>query len=1032
MTSVFKSSGILTITAIAISLLLSATIPALAQTVKISGKVVDETGLPMIGAGVICSDGKTGTVTDMDGKYTIFVQPGEKILRFSSLSYATKEVLIDGRTTIDVTLEPDSAIALNEVVVIGYGTTKKQDLTGSVATVKMEDIAEDPAISVDQALQGRIAGVDIMSTSGDPSSSTSIRIRGTRSINASNEPLIIVDGVIDAVNDISEVNPTDIESISIMKDASSTAIYGSRGANGVVLITTKKGTTDKPSVKVSAKFGVAKIARKLDLMNSSEFIRYRNDLGYFRSGTTTSYLYDIDNYNNNTDWVDAVTRIAPYQDYSISISGTVAKKLNYFASLSYNDKQGIIKASGQRRITGKLNLTYDVNKYLTLAYKGSYTFRDQQANRASVGGKNIYTSAIYLAPIMGADDSVNPLYENGTNINGPLALIELTENEREYLTNTNVVSFIVHPIKGMTIKSQNSYMVYQRHDYEFYSSKLPAKKESQGADAYRYEGDARKFTTENTITYKRKIGGHTVDGLLGFSAATKNENYISVNASGLLSDDLKWNNLNGVTSKENYTCRSSSSKVVNESIFARANYNYKSRYYLTGTVRWDGSSNFAANQKWGFFPSGAFKWSIKNEPWMKSVRAVNDLSLRISAGLTGNDAIPAYRSLQAYSTSTGEWVFNGSRGADVYPSRVANPNLTWETTKLYNVALDASFFKDRLGVSLEVYKSTTTNLLLSVQTINTTGYPSRLTNLGQTSNKGVELTLDGKIIEKKKFGWTSELTISYNSQMVDNIGNEDYVATVMSPGNTSFMMYGYKKGYPLNALWGFEYAGVWHSVEEFERNNYTKEYISNNTVTSASENLGWPKYVDQNNDGALTMDDLIYLGSSDPVLYGGFQNTFHWGGLKLGIFFSYSLGGKIYNYSELIMAGSYATNQYRYMLNAWHPLRNPDSNLPRAGTDDYLAPSTFAVHDASYIRLKNVNLSYTFDLTKHSRSSHPFIKGITVGVSASNLFLWTKYNGFDPDVSSTDADGETSISRRLDIGAYPRSREFIGNLLLKF
>ena len=397
---------------LSIALALCAGLPARAQAGRtVAGRVVDEKGEALIGAGVLFKGTNRGTVTDLDGAYSVNALPSDETLVFSFMGYTSQEIAIGGKDRIDVVMLPDVANRLNDVVVIGYGTTRKQDLTGSVATVKMADIADSPVVSVDQALQGRIAGVDIMSTSGDPSSSTSIRIRGTRSINASNEPLIIVDGVIDAVNDISEVNPTDIESISIMKDASSTAIYGSRGANGVVLITTKKGTTDRPSVKVSAKFGVAKIARKLDLMNSSEFIRYRNDLGYFRSGTTTSYLYDIDNYNSNTDWVDAVTRIAPYQDYSISISGTVAKKLNYFASLSYNDKQGIIKASGQRRITGKLNLTYDVNKYLTLAYKGSYTFRDQQANRASVGGKNIYTSAIYLAPIMGADDSVNPLYE---------------------------------------------------------------------------------------------------------------------------------------------------------------------------------------------------------------------------------------------------------------------------------------------------------------------------------------------------------------------------------------------------------------------------------------------------------------------------------------------------------------------------------------------------------------------------------------------------------------------------------------------
>lgn len=371
------------------------------------------------------------------------------------------------------------------------------------------------------------------------------------------------------------------------------------------------------------------------------------------------------------------------------------------------------------------------------------------------------------------------------------------------------------------------------------------------------------------------------------------------------------------------------------------------------------------------------------------------------------------------------YLFGGTQSASFFPSRVANPNLTWEKTTLYNAGLDFSAFDGRLNITVDGYYSTTRDLLLSLQTIHTTGYTSRFTNLGKTSNRGVEVSVESRNIVKPKFGWTTSFTLSHNKQMVDDIGHEEYVSCLESGGNTNYMMYGYKTGYPLNALWGFQYAGVWKTTDQFERNRFTKSYISSSTGSDAQLMLGYPKYVDQNRDGILSEEDLIYLGNSDPVLYGGLQNTFNIGGLRIGFYFSYSLGGKIYNYSELAMAGGYATNQYRYMLDAWHPVRNPDSDLPRAGTDDRLVPSSLQVHDASYLRLKNATVSYTFDLRKKTR----LLRDITLAVTGENLWLWTKYNGFDPDVSS---EGTSSTLRRVDMGAYPRSRMFVFSIQLRY
>ena len=999
---------------------------ASAQTRKISGVVVDEMGIPLIGSVVASQDGKSGAMTDDQGKFVLNVRSNDQTVSVSFLGYLTQNVDILGKSDVRVQLLPDPNNSLNEVVVIGYGEVKKADLTGAVGSVKMSDVKEAPGLSVDQALQGRIAGVDIMSTTGEPGAATSIRIRGTRSITASNEPLIVVDGVAGAVTDLNDINSEDIESISVLKDASSTAIYGSRGSNGVVLVTTKGGFTSKPNITFKAQMGASKIARTLDLMNSSEFIRYRNSYSYGYKDNGNVPQYDPTAYGEGTNWLDEISRVAMYQNYNFSISGK-ENKLHYYSALGYTDQQGVIKGSGMVRATGRLNLAYKIFKWMTVSYRGSYSYQRQLPNRANIGGTNIYNGAIYLSPLIKPEDNWNPLYENGVTINTPAKTIELNENIVDRHTTFNTAIIELMPISGMVITSHNTYMLYGRKDYRFYPSYLPAKVEGEGAEAYRYEGDAYRFSTENTISYKKKLSrGHNIDALLGFTASKELVNTFSLNAKGLLVDALKWNNMNGISSKENYTASTSNTKTIRESLLARFNYNYKSKYYLTFTGRYDGSSNFAENNKWGFFPSGAFKWNLKQENFLKRTKEIDELALRLSAGLTGNDAISNYRSLEAYSSTTGGYLFDGTQSAAYYISRIANPDLTWEKTFLANIGLDLSVLNDRLKFTLEGYASYTKDLLLSVQIPQTTGFNSRFTNLGRTTNNGVELTIDSRNIDTKDFSWSTTFTISHNSQMVKDIGNENYVATLSSWGSNSYMMYGYKKGYPLNSLWGFQYEGPWQNLEQLERNQYTKTYVSSTLASESnlSSLLGHPKYADQNKDGVLSEKDLIYLGNSDPILYGGLNNTFHWKNFKLAIYFTYSLGGRIYNYSELFMGGGSITNQYRYMLDCWHPVRNPDSWHPRAGTGYNLMPSSRQVHDASYLRLKTASLSYTLPFKKGKT-----FKDIMFTLTGDNLLLWTEYNGFDPDVSTNSSN---STLRRVDMGAYPKARMVVFGVQLRY
>jgi len=990
----------------------------------VTGKVTDEKGEPLIGAGVTLKDGSKGTVTDLDGRYSLTLADSEDVLVYSFLSYMTQEIKSDGRSEIDVMLLPDTE-ALQEVVVIGYGTSKKEDLTGSVATVKMADVVDSPVMSVDQALQGRIAGVDIMNTTGEPGAATSIRVRGTRSITASNEPLIVVDGVMDVVDDLSDINTSDIESISVLKDASSTAIYGSRGANGVIIVTTKKGTTAKTRVTAKAEAGVSWISKKLDLMNADEFVVYRNNYSRgYKAADSWVPKYDPADYANDTDWIDAITRIAPYQNYNVSASSS-DKGLNWYASLAFTDTEGIVKDTGYQRVTGRLNLSKDFTKWLNVALKVSTNYKRRDMSKAVFSGSGYSNGAIYLSPVIGPMDESNPFVDNGALINTPVASINYEDYYSTGWGNTNVIELTLKPIKGLTLKSQNTARLAQDHTYHFWSNKLPKRRDEEGADAYKYEKEGMLLSSENTATYKTRVSRwHNVEVMAGYSASMLRSMTTSVKADGLIMDDLKWNNLNGISSKENYTVTSGLSKIVRQSVFGRFNYNYRGRYYVTATLRADGSSNFASNHKWATFPSMALKWNISKEPFMRGVRWISDLSLRASAGRTGNDAVSAYRSLQAYSSSTDSYIFDNAMGVVYYPNRLANPDLTWEKTDQYNVALEASFLKDRISLELDAYYSTTTDLLLTVSTIHSTGYKSVFKNLGKTSNTGVEMTLNTRNIETRKFGWTSMLTVSHNRQLVENIGHEDFVASVNSPGAQAFMMYGYKSGYPLNSLWGFKYGGVIHTPEEFMENQSTKQYAFRQAYTSTTAQ-GAPKYIDKDHDGQLTNKDLFYLGNADPIVYGGFHNNFTLGNFKLSVYLAYSVGGAIYNYSELYMGGGQYTNQYRYMLDCWTP-ENKWSDIPRAGSSDVMLPSSAYVYDASYLRLKDVTLQYTFDMKGLKKK---FCRSITLAVSGNNLWLWSHYPGFDPDVST---DSEDSTLRRVDKNSYPTSRKVVVSAQIKF
>ena len=1011
---------------------------ALAQNIEVTGVVKDEKGESMPGVGIVDkTNPKNGALTDLDGKYTIMVK-SDAVLEFSFLGYKTKLEEVKSRAVLNVKLEPENTM-LEQTVVIGYGTSKKQDLTGAVTVVEMEDVKDAPVTSVAEALQGRIAGMDIVSGSGEPGEGTSIQIRGARSISAGNEPLIVVDGVVDAVSDLNEINPSDIVSISVLKDVSSTAIYGSRGANGVIVVTTsaKPKSDTKLQVTVKSSTGFQQVAGKLDLMNATEYaewqnmIRMQNYPSKFtnipQSQNTAWPYFDPTLMGKGTDWVDLLSQTGIYNNQYVAFNSST-KGMNLWASFGYTYNRGIVIGQSYHRYTGRASVDTKIGKRASVGLRINLTYYDAKRTNAAVSGTNT-NAAIFLSPLLDKESTWNQYgYEDsqGTIFNNPYISATNITNVADRWS-MNVIPWVKVDLgHGLSLNSNFSFTRDNDLSNYYSPSWLPvAKARHSGGTASRSYWDQQKILSETTLNYKKTFRrNHNVEALAGFTASRRTQENASYGGTGFLNDDVGYHNMTGILSSKNYTETSYKNLKTTMSVLGRVNYNYKRRYHLTFTARTDGASNFSSSRKWGFFPAAAFRWSIVNENWFRNAHWLNDLSLRLSAGRSGNDAISSYLSMATMATSRSSWIFEDETLLVTMQNRLANDQLTWETTDSYNLGVNFSAWRSRVNIELDAYYSATKDLLLNVRNSQVTGYNTYFANMGNTRNMGVELSISTKNIKKKNFEWGTTITVSHNNQKVTDSGaGDEVVPTYMNPRTSTQYMYGYKTGYPVNALWGYQYAGVWHSQEEIDRNEHTHTYVSNIKDGANGSNIGRARYMDINGDGNLNQDDIVYLGNSDPVVYGGIQNNIKlFGNLNIGFFFAYSVGGKIYNLSELYLGSTVTSyNKYRYVLDCWHPTRNPNSNIPRAGYDDGLA-SDFQVHDASFFRLKNVNISYNLLLSKWSK----VFKTLNIGISAENLFLLKYYNGFDPDVST-----DTNV-RRLDNGSFPRPRTYTLNLELKF
>ena len=996
------------------------------EKMTVSGIISDQAGVPLIGVAVVERGAQSnGVVTDEAGQYKISVSD-DSFLEISCIGYKSVVEHVAGRATLDVTLVDDNEL-LEATVVIGYGTSKKGDLTGTVSVVEMSDISNAPVTSIAHALQGKVAGAEFTSGSGEVGEAGSIRIRGSRSITAGNQPLIVVDGVPDAVADLSEINPADIVNISILKDISSTAIYGSRGANGVILVTTQDERKSEGtfSVRFKSALSYAQIAGTLDLMNAQEYAMWRNLVA---SNLSSSSKYEPDKYvNESTDWIEALSQDSFSQDYFLSVYRKVGGT-SVSATLGYNDTPGVIIESGLRKFTGRININSALTKKLHLNFKINYTHSDRDRANAAITGTNT-SAAVYLSPILKLEDTWNKFGDQDTSggspFNSPYIVAKKTTNEssNNYLMASPTLKYEIN--RRMDLKLRLA-VTDSRTEVGYYSpaSLATAMTNQSGGTAKVTNSTTTKYIGELTWNYARKIKAHDFSAVAGFSGEHWEKSYKSLSGSGYTNDNLTYKNLLGLVHPDNFVASSYVQYQDKLSALGRFNYNYHRRYYLTLTVRGDGASNFAENRKWGLFPAVALRWSIMNEDWFSKATWLNDLSLRVSAGRSGNDAINPYMSLASFTSSYSNWIFGDDKLLTYTASKLANSNLTWETTTSYQVGLSFGGWGNRVVLEAEAYVSDTDDLLLSMRNTQTTGYNTYYANAGSTRNIGQEVMLTTRNIVSKKFEWNSTLTLAHNSQIVTSVGSEsEVVPTYMNPRNKSQYMYGYKKGYPVNALWGYKYEGTWHGIDEINYNEITRAYVSVTKLSGDEKELGRPKYADVNHDGLLDENDMVYLGSADPVLYGGFQNNFLIGkGLSVGVYFTYSIGGYIYNISELYsMSGTSKYNKYRAMLGAWTP-DNPTSDICKAGYDDDLASSK-SVYDASWLRFKSFTVNYNIPLSKKAKK---VLKELSVGVSGDNLYLWKVYSGFDPDVNTS------SDVFRLDDGSFPRSRTFAFNIQVRF
>lgn len=1014
---------------------------AFAQS-KVTGTVVDAAGEPVIGASVIIKGTSTGTVTDFDGNFTINNVPNGASLVISYVGFRTQTLPVAGKGNLSVTLEEDKQL-LDEVVVVGYGVQRKSDVTGALTRVGEKELNSKPVANAFEALQGKAAGVDITS-SERPGTIGSILIRGSRSLNASNSPLYVVDGVPLQAGGIETINPRDIESIDILKDASSTAIYGSRGANGVVLVTTKRGQEGRMQLSYSGSFTFQKIIDKSPAMNASDYITWRRwayynsnpdgnprgdqpdydkDQAYF-SGDATALANVNKGWNNgvwdgskvtDTDWTDFVTQTGITQEHSLSVRGG-SKNLNGFASFGYLKNKGTQKGQEYERFNlsvaadvkgtdwfkagGSINASYGVQKY-------GFSRTGQSSNS---GPTDIYSAAKNILRYTLPYDENGEIITmpGGTTTNTYTVIDEWTKNEDNRETFRALGSFyaqldfgkIWSPLEGLQYKLQfgPDFRYYRLGGFIDSSSAARA-----GSKNYARRNDERHFawTLDNMILYNKVFGEHSIGLTLLQSASKSNTESSSLSEYAVDIPTFKWNNMGAIDMSNTDTYNPSMGTGLSEyslsSYMARVNYSFMDRYLLTASARWDGASVLAQGNKWDFFPSMALGWRMEQEKWLRDVKWIDQLKLRLGVGVTGNAAVDPYGTLGIISSYF--MPFTGTANQSIYvtnepyytsgSNKMPNKNLGWEKTTQWNFGIDFSFLKGRIGGTIDMYFSKTKDLLMTMTVPSLTGYPSMLANIGKTKNKGIEVTLNTIPVMTKDFMWNSNLNFAWQKDEIVELSNgkEDDI------NNAWFI------GESISVYYGYDNAGLWQESDAEEMAKFNE----NGSKFSA----GMVRPVDQNGDYKIDANDRVILGNRNPRFTAGWSNTLSWKGLELTLELSGRFGYKVSTGGEGQL-GMYQQREISY----WTPNNtNADYQKPiysQAGGDAY--SNLLGFKDASFIKIRNLSLGYNFD--------KKLLNKVGIGLSAAKVYIQGKNLGMlYSSVDFMDLDtGWTYYNRGFTVG----------------
>lgn len=963
-----------------------------AQNRVVRGKVIspeDGTGLP--GVSVFVKGTSKGTVTDQEGMYQVEVTPQENTLVFSFIGYLTKEVAIDNQESINITLQTDTK-QLSEIVVTGYTSVDKRLLNESVGVVKADAIKDLPVASIDGVLQGQTSGIQVSQNSGTPGGAMSVRVRGTTSINGSGQPLYVIDGIPVTTDDyaqvgyegqgisaLSDLNPNEVESFSVLKDAAAVAIYGARASNGVVLITTKRGKKGNSVIAFNTYQGVQQVWHKLDMLNKRQWMEYRNDL-------TDSEVFTEADMNDptipNTDWQDVIFRSAAMSSYDLSVTGG-DDKTKFFASGSYFQQDGIVIGSAFRRINARFNLDHRVNKRLNIGT--SIGFTNSKTNRiesdASLHGplpNGISMPAIY--PVYNDDGTYN---QDGPYSNPVSIAKEATNENFTYRAIGNVFAEL-EIMPGLTFTSKWGIDFYNLREHAFEFNTVQGQKyNGLGFETYT---NALNMVSNNILKYEKSFDKHSVDVLLGYSFEKKQVRDIYVRGQDYAGPDLPYLN-----SASTFVLPSASATDKGlRSFFAKANYNFDNKYLFGLSGRIDASTNFGDNYKNGFFPAVSAAWRLSEESFISdNMDQISQLKLRASYGLLGNDVAAPFQYAAYYTSGT----YMGQ--PSLFPQNMPNPNLKWESTAQFDVGLDVGLFDDKVTVTIDYYNKQTKDMLLARPLPPNSGFTSVTENLGQLENQGIELTVGGS----HTFGsvrWTSNLNLSANRNKVTKLYKGQPIIDVGRGGNSVM------EGQPL---------GIFYSLKSLGVDPSTGDIV----------------YLDKNNDG---IEDRVIVGNPQPKFIGGFTNTFAYAGFDLSIFLQFSYGNDIFNGSRLFLESLQGgDNQTTDVLRRWKKPGDitdiPRATLESVAADNKRVSSRF-IEDGSYLRIKNVTLGYSFNKELLERVH---VSSLRLYVSAQNLFTFTKYSGLDPEVNYG---GNDTYQVGTDFFTFPQARSLTVGLNLKF